>query len=145
MIWILIYLRYQIPVCKKWRQLGSWLYRGFLKRIKIHILTKSWDIRYTHLQWIMGVRISLTCLRPRCSIKPSPTKHACDLRGLGNDYLAASNSEIMIFFMLMSAFIWASVCWSSAILLGTICQESPYLSLTQPHCSDSGTWESFSQ
>ena len=33
----------------------------------------------------------------------------------------------------------------SSITVGTICHDKPYLSFSQPHCSDRGSAESFSQ
>ena len=58
---------------------------------------------------------------------------------------AFSRSAMIIFFIFSMALIAASPCMRSPMFLGMICQLRPNLSFSQPHCSDSGTADIFSQ
>ena len=58
---------------------------------------------------------------------------------------AFSSSAITIFFWRIMTCICSGRCVSSPMFAGMTCQLTPKRSLHQPHCSDSGTCESFDQ
>src|SRR5262249_1478378 len=66
-------------------------------------------------------------------------------------WYACFNIAMLIFFMGRNPSVKQSLSprvpflITSQITTGHPCHETPYLSLSQPHCSDSGTPESFSQ
>ena len=69
---------------------------------------------------------------------------------MGTDAAAASayafsSSAITIFFCCIMTWICSGRRVSSSMFAGMICQLTPNRSLHQPHCSDSGTCESFDQ
>src|SRR5918992_1892884 len=120
----------------------------------VHDLAEAFvEVRYepaTIFEAAVGI-----LLRPAWRLHDAIKRYECKYNdfshGIYSPLNAFSNSAITSFFIGRNACVRRSICSRvpfaiiSSIVVGTICHERPYLSLSQPHCSASGTAESLSQ